>query len=76
MAASNDLPPIGSLWRHRVSGERRFVMRAEVSVWTGEPRPPLVAVLEKGKESYVTSTNFPDWLAWQAGAVRIDREEA
>ena len=66
-----DLPPIGSLWRHRVSGERRFVICANsrvrwVEVWTYE-----------GKTRWSEFDNdVKVWLAWQAEADRIDREDA
>lgn len=71
-----DLPPIGSLWLHRESGERRFVMRAEVSEFSGNPRPILIAVLRKRGEQFTTTVVLDNWLAWQAEADRIDREDA
>lgn len=69
-----DLPPVGSLCRHRETGERRFVMGSEMSPFTHKPRPVKVAVLKPSGETYMTMMELTDWLAWAAGAERIDRE--
>ena len=70
------LPPVGSLWLHRESGERRFVMRAEVSELSGRPLPIAIAVLRRNGEDHITIIPFTDWLSWQANAERIDKEQA
>lgn len=67
-----DLPPIGSLWLHRESGERRFVIRVNsyvrwVEVWTDDDGCGDWAEFDNDVKA---------WLAWQAEADRIDREDA
>lgn len=66
------LPPVGSLWRHK-DGERRFVVGV---IWPHgfncKPRIHFACPTRfKGLK-----VSLADWLAWQADAVRIDREEA
>lgn len=69
-----DLPPIGSLWLHRESGERRFVL------YIGEGRVAYQYLHEPvGLHSRAYGEDWDlnsIWLAWQAKAVRIDREDA
>jgi len=67
-----DLPEVSSLWRHK-DGERRFVTSIVdgcLSLWYSSV--PLRPELHTGEENLTT---LADWLAWQQGAVRIDREE-
>jgi len=67
-----DLPEVSSLWLHE-SGERRFVVGV---IWPHgfncKPRIHFACPTRfKGLK-----VSLADWLAWQADAVRIDREEA
>lgn len=66
-----DLPPIGSLWQHRTTGERRFLY-----AWWGVPHQAFgyIAVERVGNALRSTQVTVPfaDWLAWQADADRID----
>lgn len=76
MTASNDLPPIGSLWLHE-DGDRRFV----TDVYGWPPSNPsdhsrITAYELSGDGNNWSDEHEIDWLAWQAKAVRIDREDA
>lgn len=68
----SNLPPIGSLWLHRESGERRFVVRVNayvrwVETWSDD----------EGHSDWAEfDTEAKSWLSWAAHADRIDKEEA
>lgn len=70
--SDTQLPPVGSLWLHRETGERRFVTFAGVVVGL----VLFVSLCDGGLLDRDMSETIADWLAWQAGAERIDRETA
>ncbi len=63
-------PEVGSLWEHE-NGEKRFVMKAEVSPLTGDIYPVLAAVLRPNGEHCVADFNFAKWRIWEQNARRI-----
>ena len=66
------LPPIGSLWQHRTTGERRFmrgVFLNDDEVWARFMQ------IYDGRDSRFDIAISEDWLAWQADADRIDKEQ-
>jgi hypothetical protein len=72
----SDLPPIGSLWRHRESGERRRVQLASDMSYhrcVGFLQPDSPHIIERLGTSWCS---LADWLAWQANAHRIDKDDA
>ena len=64
-----DLPPIGSLWLHRESGERRFITDSRR---TEHPRVYFAMPRFGG----TFPQRIEEWLSWAAHADRIDKEEA
>ena len=47
-------------------------MNAGVSPFTGRALPLKIAVLRPNRETFMTTTEIIDWLAWAANARRID----
>lgn len=71
----DQLPPVGSLWRHK-DGERR-----NVQIVNDMPSHECVGFNDQEhmdiyRRLATSWCTLADWLAWQADAVRIDREEA
>lgn len=72
----SNLPPIGSLWLHRESGERRRVENTNdmpSDEYVCFRRPHSIDIL---KRLGYTWASLSDWLSWAAHADRIDKEEA
>lgn len=67
-----DLPPIGSLWLHRESGERREVLNTGHFVCFRFSTSPHEPWCMYGRD--FDSRRM--WLSWAAHADRIDKEEA
>lgn len=65
------IPPIGSLWLHR-DGEERCPYLA----WTNSNGTPSLKYIGRIDElRYVQDVTMEQWLAWQADADRIDKEQ-
>lgn len=71
----SDLPPIGSLWLHRESGERRFVVRYFLAYGRDRQKAFRVVYSTAGRGQN-RHAQISDWLSWAAHADRIDKEEA
>jgi len=71
--SDTQLPPVGSLWLHRETGERRFFLILEYSWIAKDFRVEFVGVIEDA--CHFKRCSIADWLAWAAGAERIDKEQ-